>query len=91
MNPTDLPLAILAIAFALTLARLAAGPSLGDRVIAAELGSAVLVAAIPLLAVRLGSTHALDVAIIAALLQFVATAALAWLLQHGSDPSEDAS
>lgn len=80
MSPTDVPLAILALAFLLALVRMALGPSVADRVIAAELGAAVLVAAMPLLAVRLDSSHLLDVAILAALLQFVATSALASLL-----------
>lgn len=80
MSPIDLPLGILAAAFALTLVRIATGPSLADRVIAAELAFVVLLAGIGLLAARLHSTHALTVAVIAALLQFITTAALAALL-----------
>ncbi|RCW39130.1 multisubunit sodium/proton antiporter MrpF subunit [Halopolyspora algeriensis] len=87
MSPIDLPLGILAAAFALTLMRIATGPSLADRVTAAELAFVVLLAGIGLLAARLHSTHALTVAVIAALLQFIATAALAALLLR-AEPRE---
>lgn len=89
MSPVDAPLAVLAVAFAVTLLRIVVGPSLADRVIAAELAFAVLLGAIALLAVRLGSTPVLDVAAIAALLQFITTAALAYLLQRTPASTEE--
>ncbi|MHA6803611.1 monovalent cation/H+ antiporter complex subunit F [Salinifilum ghardaiensis] len=82
MNPVDVPLGILAVAFALSLVRIATGPSLADRVVAAELALVVLLAAIGLLAALLDSSHVLTVALIAALLQFIATASLASLLDR---------
>lgn len=82
MTPVDLPLVVLAVAFALTLVRSARGPTLADRLAATELGFAILVAAIGLLAVRLQSPEVLDVAVIAVLLQFISTSGLAYLLRH---------
>lgn len=82
MNVVDIPLAILAVAFLVALARVATGPSLADRVVASEVALASFVGGIGLLAVRLGSTHFLDAVVLVALLQFVATIALARLLER---------
>lgn len=90
MTPVDLPLAVLAIGFTLALGRVAWGPSPADRVIAAELAFVVLLAGLGLLAVRLESTHVLTVAVVVALLQFVTTAALAYLIQRTHTGEEDA-
>lgn len=80
MNPIDIPLAILALAFAIALSRLRSGPTAADRVVAAELLFALVLTSTVLLAARLGSHHVLDVAVIVALVQFVTTAALASLV-----------
>lgn len=82
MIAVDLPLALLAMAFLVALIRIAIGPSLADRVVASEIGLASFVGGIGLLAVRLDSTHFLDAVVLAALLQFIATIALARLLER---------
>lgn len=89
MSPVDLPLAILAIAFAIALVRIAAGPSLGDRIIATELTFVVLLAGLGLLTARIDDEHIMDVAVIAALLQFITTAALAYLFQAHRTSEEE--
>ena len=86
MMPVDLPLAVLAVAFALTLVRWSRGPSLADRLVSSELAFAILVAGTGLLAVRVRSPEVLDVAVVAALLQFISTAALAYLLRRHEEP-----
>lgn len=82
MIAVDLPLALLGIAFLVALVRVAIGPDLADRVVATEVGLASFVGGIGLLGVRLGSTHVLDAVLLAALLQFIATIALARLLER---------
>lgn len=90
MMPVDLPLVVLAVGFALTLRRGAMGPSFADRLVAVELGFAILLASMGLLAVRVGSPQLLDVAVVAALLQFISTVSLAYLLHRheATDPEE---
>lgn len=88
-TPLDIPLAVLATAFILVLARIATGPTLADRIVAAELGFVIVVCALIVLGARLGSIHPITVAMISALLQFVATAALAELLRRKTDPTGD--
>lgn len=86
MTLLDGALGVLAAAYLLALVRVGLGPTLADRVVASELGLAVLVGGIGLLAVRLESTHFLDAVVLVALLQFVATIALARLLERKEAP-----
>lgn len=76
MTVVDVPLALLAVAFLVSLVRVAIGPTIPDRAVATEVGLVTVVGAIALLAVRLGATHFLDAVIVATLLQFIATVAL---------------
>jgi multicomponent Na+:H+ antiporter subunit F len=78
----DVTLAALAVALLLAIVRVAIGPTLADRVVAGELALVTFVGGIALLAVRLDSSHFLDVVVLAALLQFIATIALAWMLEQ---------
>lgn len=87
MNPTDIPLALLAIAFFVCLISIARGPTLMDRAIGAELAFVITLAGLALLAANLESTHVLTAGVITALLQFIATAALAYLVSKGEDSS----
>lgn len=80
MSPTDLPLALLALAFLICLVSVARGPTLMDRALAAELAFVITLAVLALLAAILESRHVLTAAVITALLQFIATAALAYLV-----------
>lgn len=82
MSPLDVPLALLALAFALSLLRLATAPTVADRVIAAEFAFAVLLGAIGLLGARLQAPAVVTVGLVAGLLQFVSTAALARLVHR---------
>lgn len=82
MSPLDVPLALLAIAFLMALIRIAKGPTLPDRAVAAEVALVILVGGIALLAARLGSTHFLDVVVVATLIQFITTVAFGRLLER---------
>lgn len=82
MSPLDVPLALLALAFALALVRLASAPTVADRVIAAEFAFAVLLGALGLLGARLRAPEVVTVGMVVALLQFVSTAALARLVHR---------
>lgn len=87
MTPTALPLALLALAFLISLVSIARGPTLVDRAIAAELAFVITLAVLALLAAMLESTHVLTAAVITALLQFIATAALAYLVAQRREDS----
>ncbi len=84
MNGTDLlhlsgqtAMLILLAGMALTLWRLAAGPTAADRVIALDLLSLLVVAFLVVLSVYTGETSYLDVAIAYACIAFLGTIALA--------------
>lgn len=62
---------------ALALVRLARGPTLPDRVVALDLMTVAIVAFCGLAAIRSGDTAFLDVALVLALVGFLATVALA--------------
>lgn len=78
-----LALIALAVAFALSLVRAVRGPSVADRALAADLGLFAIVGAIALLALRTGAEQLLDIVLIATLLGFLATIALAALVGRG--------
>lgn len=83
MIALDLGLITLAVAFLIALVRVAIGPSLADRAVAADVGLFGAMAGIALLAVRFEAFEFADAVLIATLLGFVATTALAWLLGKG--------
>lgn len=78
----DTLLGVLALAMAVVVWRLATGPGDADRVIALDLGFVVLVAATALLTVRLHLPAALIIVLVATLVGFLATVALAHLLER---------
>lgn len=80
----DLALGGLALAFALALVRAAIGPTVADRAVAADLGLYAIVGAIALFALRSHADAFLDVVLIATLLGFLATVALAALVGRRS-------
>lgn len=82
MSPLDIPLVLVAAAFLVALIRIARGPTLPDRAVAAEVALVTVVGGIALLAARLGSTHFLDVIVVATLIQFIATVSFGRLLEH---------
>nr|WP_166755917.1 monovalent cation/H+ antiporter complex subunit F [Modestobacter marinus] len=64
--------------------RIAVGPTDADRVLAVDLGFAAFIAAAALLAVRLDEPVLLDLVLVATLVGFVATVAVARLVARGS-------
>ncbi|WP_454741851.1 K+/H+ antiporter subunit F [Cupriavidus necator] len=76
-------LAILGLAFLLTLARLLRGPSLPDRIVALDTLNINAIALIVLLGIRLDSALFFEAALLIALMGFVGTVALSKYLQRG--------
>ncbi|MFH0241256.1 monovalent cation/H+ antiporter complex subunit F [Streptomyces sp. HK10] len=84
MTMTAVLLGVLAVVMAVAVWRMAAGPTEADRVIAVDLGFVVFVAAVALLAVRLDTPAVLILVLAATLLGFLATIAVAHLLERWS-------
>lgn len=80
----DVLLGILAAAMAVVIWRLLAGPTDADRVVAVDLAFVVFVAGTALLAVRLRAPSVLILVLAATLVGFLATVALAHLLERRS-------
>ncbi|MEQ5801033.1 monovalent cation/H+ antiporter complex subunit F [Halomonas sp. H10-9-1] len=83
-----LSLALMALALCLTFVRLWRGPSLPDRVVALELFSSILVGFIGVVAIATDVASLLDVAIVMALMAFMATIGFARFLERGG-PRDD--
>jgi len=79
-------LVILVVAFLIAFVRLARGPSLPDRVVALDLMTALSVGIIGTYAIREDQAVFLDVAIVLALITFVATVAFARYLEKRTLP-----
>lgn len=82
----DLALAVLALTMATTIVRIVHGPTDAERVVAVELGFVVFVAAVALLAVRLDAPALLDLVLVATLVGFLATVALARWVERRHSP-----
>lgn len=80
MTVIDGALGVLALTFLFGLLRAAIGPTLADRAAAADLCLFTLVAALALLSARSVTAVYIDVVLVATLLGFTATLALARLL-----------
>ncbi|WP_427309606.1 K+/H+ antiporter subunit F [Cupriavidus sp. H39] len=76
-------LAILGLAFLLTLARLLRGPSLPDRIVALDTLNINAIALIVVLGISLDSELFFEAALLLAVMGFVATVALSKYLQRG--------
>ena len=76
-------LAILGLAFLLTLARLLRGPSLPDRIVALDTLNINAIALIVVLGISLDSALFFEAALLLAVMGFVATVALSKYLQRG--------
>ncbi|MBB3142981.1 monovalent cation/H+ antiporter complex subunit F [Halomonas organivorans] len=79
----SLCLLALTVGLAMALVRLCLGPSLPDRVVALELFATLVVGMIGLLAIAYGVSALLDVAIVMALMGFMATIGFARFLERG--------
>jgi multicomponent Na+:H+ antiporter subunit F len=82
MSVVDVALLMLAVALAMALARVIKGPTVADRAIAADVCLYTVVAALSLLSIRLDAPVLLDAVLIATMLGFIATVALAGLLRR---------
>lgn len=69
--------AMLAVAFALGLARLAVGPHLPDRIVALDMLALIAICAALLFALASGTSSYVDVALVMALISFLSTVAFA--------------
>jgi multicomponent Na+:H+ antiporter subunit F len=76
----DLVLAVLAVTMAVAMGRLIVGPTDADRAAAVDFGFFVFISAVAVLAVRLDTMVLLDVVLVATLVGFLATVALARLV-----------
>ncbi|WP_435389394.1 monovalent cation/H+ antiporter complex subunit F [Halomonas ramblicola] len=83
-----LSLVLMALALCLAFVRLCLGPSLPDRVVALELFSSVIVGIIGVVAIATDVPSLLDVAIVMALMAFMATIGFARFLERGG-PRDD--
>lgn len=84
MGVLDLALGALALALVVAIGRIFAGPTDADRVVALDFAFVVFVAGIALLAVRLDTPVILDLVLAATLLGFVATVAVARMVESRS-------
>ncbi|MDQ4144360.1 MAG: monovalent cation/H+ antiporter complex subunit F [Actinomycetota bacterium] len=82
MSFIDATLIVMCAAFGAGLVRVIRGPSLADRVAAADVCLFAVVAALPLLGLRQGSEVFVDAVLVATLLGFVATVSLARLVER---------
>lgn len=80
MSLVDVALVFLGLAFAAGIARVVIGPTLADRAVAVDVCLFSVVAALALLSVRSGSAVFVDAVLVATLVGFVATVALARLV-----------
>ncbi|MEX0834556.1 MAG: monovalent cation/H+ antiporter complex subunit F [Nitriliruptor sp.] len=80
MTVLDLALVALGLAFALGIVRVVLGPTVADRAVATDLCLFTVIGAVALMAPRTGAEQFEDVVLIAVLLGFVATIALAALI-----------
>lgn len=81
---TSIAFVLLGIAFGLGLIRAAVGPTIADRAVGADVGLYSVIGALTLLAVSTGAGHLVDVVVVAVLLGFLATVALAALVGRRS-------
>ena len=76
----DAALVVLALALVVATVRLVVGPTDADRALGVDLGFAVVIAAVALLAVRLNAPALLDLVLVATLVGFLSTVAFARLV-----------
>lgn len=91
----EISFGLIVLSVAMAFVRLFKGPSLQDRVVALDFMTIAIVAFCGLAAIRYGTTAFLDVALVLALVGFLATVALARFAerntarQRGADTSEE--
>jgi multicomponent Na+:H+ antiporter subunit F len=85
VSAVSVGLGILAAAFLLSLLRVVRGPTLADRAAATDVCMISILGGIGLLSVRFDQTYFLDAVVIASLIHFVSTMALARLIEGGEE------
>ncbi|WP_206051483.1 monovalent cation/H+ antiporter complex subunit F [Nocardioides ferulae] len=80
----DIALLMLSAALGVAMLRVARGPTDADRALAADVGFAVLIAAVAILAVRLDEPTLYSLVMVATLAGFLTTVALARLVERRS-------
>lgn len=80
MTVLDICLGLLALGFGLAIVRAAIGPTVADRAVAADVGLYAIISTLTVIAASTGAAEFIDVALIAVLLGFLATVALAALV-----------
>jgi len=73
----DITFVVVMLSLAIAFVRLARGPTLADRVVALDMMTVSIIAVCGLYAILTGGTALLDVALVLALVEFLATVALA--------------
>lgn len=87
----NISLAILTLAFLLTIVRIVVGPTLPDRVLALDMLVFIGIAYIAVIAIKTDFALYLDIAIALGLVGFLATVAFARFILHGNElPGADA-
>ena len=86
-----LSLAILSLAFLVTVYRIVVGPTLPDRVLALDMLAATAIGFIAVIAVKTGFTLYVDIAIALGLVGFLATVAFARFILSRGRPDDAAS
>ncbi|MBI2090929.1 MAG: cation:proton antiporter [Deltaproteobacteria bacterium] len=77
---------LLSLAILLALFRLMRGPSLPDRVVALDLTATIVIGFIAVYAVATERPLFLDLAMVSALIVFIATVAFAYFIEKGTRP-----
>ncbi|MDX8349099.1 monovalent cation/H+ antiporter complex subunit F [Cognatiyoonia sp. IB215446] len=85
----DIALIVVVLSLAVAFVRLARGPSLADRVVALDMMTVSLIAVCGVLAISTGELALLDVALVLALVGFLATVALARYAERRQINGED--
>lgn len=80
----DLALGVLALALLVAMIRLVTGPTDADRGLAVDFAFVVVVGAVALLALRLDTPALLDLVLVATVVGFLATVAVARLVRERS-------
>lgn len=84
----DLIFGMLVVAVILAFCRLARGPSLPDRAVALDLIATIVIGLIGVYAVNTNEPRFLDLAVVLALIAFLATVAFARFIEKGGFPWE---
>ncbi|WP_341365703.1 monovalent cation/H+ antiporter complex subunit F [Yoonia sp. BS5-3] len=87
----DIALIMVVLSLAIAFVRLARGPGLADRVVALDMMTVTLIAVCGVTAIRSGELALLDVALVLALVGFLATVALARYAEKRDAQQEDRS